>query len=306
MNMTSAQIEQIRARITAGSFVTKEPMARHTTFRIGGEADVFVEPTREEVLEVISYCKEQEIPVTIIGNGSNLLVGDGGIRGVVLCVGRNMSHVQVSGDVIDAEAGALLAQVASAARDASLTGMEFAAGIPGSLGGAVVMNAGAYGGEMKDILVDVTCLLADGRVVTYGAEELELSYRHSKVMEMEGCVVLSARIRLKEGQQDAIVATMRELAAKRQEKQPLNFPSAGSTFKRPEGYFAGKLIEDAGLRGFQVGDAQVSQKHCGFVINRGAATAADVRELIEEVTRRVREDAGVEMTPEVRFVGEFK
>lgn len=306
MEVTIAQIDNLKAIMTTGSFVTKEPMARHTTFRIGGDAEVFVEPTMEEIPPLISYCKEHRIPVTVIGNGSNLLVGDGGIRGVVLCIGRNMSRVEVSGDCIDAQAGALLAQVASAARDAALSGMEFAAGIPGSLGGAVVMNAGAYGGEMKDILVDVTCLSAAGEIVTYPVEDLELSYRHSKVMEMEGAVVLSARIRLHPGNLEEIVATMRDLAAKRQEKQPLNFPSAGSTFKRPEGYFAGKLIEDAGLRGFQVGDAQVSEKHCGFVINRGGATAADVRNLIEEVARRVREDAGVELVPEVRFVGEFK
>ena len=306
MSLRSEQIENLKAMITTGSFVTKEPMARHTTFRIGGEADVFIEPSFSEVLPVVSYCKEQDIPVTIIGNGSNLLVGDKGVRGVVLSIGKGMNHVSVEGDTVVAEAGALLSSVAAAAKDAALTGMEFAAGIPGSLGGAVVMNAGAYGGELRDILVDATCLTPEGTVETYTVEELELSYRHSMLMERPGTIVMSARLRLQPGNVDEIVATMRELAGKRQEKQPLNFPSAGSTFKRPEGYFAGKLIEDAGLRGFAVGDAQVSEKHCGFVVNRGNATAADVRNLIDEVARRVKENSGVDMVPEVRFVGEFE
>lgn len=306
MGITIEQIDNLKALITTGSFATKEPMARHTTFRIGGEADVFIEPSFGEVLPVITYCKEQQIPVTVIGNGSNLLVGDKGIRGVVLSIGKSMNSVSVEGNTIVAEAGALLSQVAAAAKDASLTGMEFAAGIPGSLGGAVVMNAGAYGGELKDILVDATCLTADGTALTYTVEELELSYRHSLIMERPGTIVMSARLRLEPGNQEEILATMRELAGKRQEKQPLNFPSAGSTFKRPVGYFAGKLIEDAGLRGFAVGDAQVSEKHCGFVVNRGNATAAEVRELMLEVQRRVKENSGVEIQPEVRMIGEFE
>lgn len=306
MEVTIAQIDNLKAIMTTGSFVTKEPMARHTTFRVGGDADVFAEPTKEEVPAIIDYCRKEGIPVTVIGNGSNLLVGDKGIRGVVLCIGKGMSDVTVEGDVITAGAGALLSKVAAAARDASLTGMEFAAGIPGSLGGAVVMNAGAYGGEMKDILVDVTYLTPGGEIVTVPATELDLSYRHSAIMEMPGSVVLEARIRLQKGDKEAIQAQMSELAAKRQEKQPLNFPSAGSTFKRPEGYFAGKLIEDAGLRGFTMGHAQVSEKHCGFVVNLGGATAAEIRSLMEEVTKRVRENSGVELVPEVRFVGEFE
>lgn len=306
MSLTNEQIENLKAIITTGSFVTKEPMARHTTFRIGGEADVFVEPSLSEVEPVVSFCKKEQIPLTVIGNGSNLLVADGGVRGVVLCIGKAMSDVRVDGNVVEAQAGALLSQVAAAAKDASLAGMEFAAGIPGSLGGAVVMNAGAYGGELKDILVDATCLDEHGSVVTLTCEELQLSYRHSVLMERPAMVVLSARLQLQPGVREEILATMRELARKRQEKQPLNYPSAGSTFKRPEGYFAGKLIEDAGLRGLSVGDAQVSEKHCGFVVNRGNATAAEVRQLIEEVTDRVRENSGVEMTPEVRFVGDFK
>ena len=306
MKVTIEQIDNLKTLITTGSFVTKEPMACHTTFRVGGEADVYIEPSMDEVAPVLAYCRKEEIPVTVIGNGSNLLVGDKGIRGVVVCIGKAMSDVRVEDEVITAEAGALLSKVAAVARDASLTGMEFAAGIPGSLGGAVVMNAGAYGGEMKDILVDVTYLNAEGDILTVPASELDLSYRHSAMMEMPGCVVLQARIRLAHGELEAIQAYMSELASKRREKQPLNYPSAGSTFKRPEGYFAGKLIEDVGLRGFTMGNAQVSEKHCGFVINRGDATAAEIRALMDEVTRRVRENSGVELVPEVRFVGEFE
>lgn len=240
----------------------------------------------------------------MIGNGSNLLVGDGGIRGAVIALGRSFARVAVNGTEVRAEAGALLSNVASAALKASLAGMEFASGIPGSVGGAVFMNAGAYGGEMKDILLSAAVLERDGSIREAGPEELELGYRTSNI-GARGRTVLAATFRLTPGNAEEISAKMKELNARRREKQPLEFYSAGSTFKRPAGYFAGKLIEEAGLRGFRVGGAQISEKHCGFVINRGDATSADIRKLIGETVRRVREQSGVTLEPEVKMIGEF-
>lgn len=282
-----------------------EPMSRHTTFRIGGPADLFVIPESiEEIQKIIAVCKEEELPWFVLGNGSNLLVGDGGVRGVVLQLYRSFSNVTVEGNVIRAQAGALLSQIAAAARDASLTGFEFAGGIPGTLGGAVVMNAGAYGGEMKDVLKEVTVLTPEGEVRCIPAEELQLGYRTS-VIKDAGYVVLEAVICLQEGVEEEIRARMQELAGMRSSKQPLQYPSAGSTFKRPEGHFAGKLIMDSGLRGYQVGGAQVSEKHCGFVINTGNATASDVRKLMADVQKIVKEKYDVQLEPEVKFLGEF-
>lgn len=285
--------------------LTDEPMKQHTTFKIGGPADYFLLPeTGEEVGEIIKICRKTDTPYFILGNGSNLLVGDGGYRGAVIQVYRNMSAVTVEGTTITAQAGALLSAVAAAAKNASLTGFEFAGGIPGTVGGAAVMNAGAYGGEMKDVLVEVTVMDAEGKIFAIPAEKLELGYRTS-VIKKAGYIVLEAKIRLKEGDQEAIRERMKELTIQRTTKQPLEYPSAGSTFKRPEGYFAGKLVMDSGLRGYQVGGARISEKHCGFVINAGDATAKDVRTLMDNVRDIVYEKYGVTLEPEVKFLGEF-
>lgn len=285
---------------------TDEPMKQHTTFKIGGPADYFLVPeSGEEAGEIIKICKQTDIPYFILGNGSNLLVGDGGYRGAVIQIYRNMSAVTTEGTIITAQAGALLSSVAAVAKNASLTGFEFAGGIPGTVGGAVVMNAGAYGGEMKDVLVEVTVMDADGNIFTIPAEKLELGYRTS-IIKKAGYIVLEAKIRLEEGNQEAIRERMKELTIQRTTKQPLEFPSAGSTFKRPEGYFAGKLLMDSGLRGYQVGGARVSEKHCGFVINAGGATAKDVRTLMENVRDIVYKKYGVTLEPEVKFLGEFE
>lgn len=284
---------------------TEEAMSQHTTFKIGGPADYFLMPDKgEDVGRVIKICKEKEIPYFILGNGSNLLVGDGGYRGAVIQIYRNMSSVTVEGNEITAQAGALLSAVAAAAKNASLTGFEFAGGIPGTIGGAVVMNAGAYGGEMKDVLTEVTVMNAEGDIFTLPTEELELGYRTS-IIKTAGYIVLEAKIRLKEGDPEVIRETMKDLTIRRTTKQPLEYPSAGSTFKRPEGYFAGKLIMDSGLEGYQVGGAQVSEKHCGFVINAGDATARDVRTLMDNVRDIVYKKYGVTLEPEVKFLGEF-
>ena len=282
-----------------------EPMNRHTTFRIGGPADYFLLPsTAEEVKKILEICKKKELPYFILGNGSNLLVSDEGYRGVIIQLYRNYGGITVEGTNIRAGAGALLSQIASAAKNASLTGFEFAGGIPGTLGGAVVMNAGAYGGEMKDVLKEVTVMTEQGEIMTIPAEKLEMGYRTSLVKKA-GYLVLEAVISLKAGDVEEIKAIMKDLTEKRVSKQPLEYPSAGSTFKRPEGYFAGKLIMDAGLRGYQVGGAQVSEKHCGFVINKGNATAADVCGLMKDVQKKVQEQFGVTLEPEVKFLGEF-
>ena len=282
-----------------------EPMKNHTTFRIGGPADALALPkTPEEVAEVVHFCHEHAQPYYVLGNGSNLLVSDEGYRGLVLQLYRNFNDIQVNGETITVQSGAMLAAVARTAYQTGLTGLEFASGIPGTIGGAVVMNAGAYGGEMKHVLREVTVLTKEGEVLVIPAKALELGYRTS-VIPKNGWIVLGAVLQLKKGDQEQILARMEELKEQRITKQPLDLPSAGSTFKRPEGYFAGKLIMDAGLRGFTVGGAQVSEKHCGFVVNRGNATAADVWELICEVKRRVKEMTGVELEPEVKLLGDF-
>ena len=280
-------------------------MKNHTTFRVGGPADIFLTPSAEELPAVLSVCREEQVPVTVIGNGSNLLVGDQGIRGVVICIGFGMRGIRVDGEKIFLEAGVTLAAVAQQAAKAGLTGLEFASGIPGTFGGAVVMNAGAYGGEMKDVIVSVRVISEDGEILTLSKEELDLSYRHSVIPERGYLVIDGELLLTREKDPDQITERMEELKKKRIEKQPLEYPSAGSTFKRPEGYFAGKLIMDAGLRGFSVGGAAVSEKHCGFVINKGNATAADICALMDEVTRIVKEKYAVTLEPEVKKVGEF-
>ena len=283
----------------------EEPMKNHTTFRIGGNAEVFAAPDSADGVErVLQICREENIPCTVIGNGSNLLVGDRGVRGVVLQIYRNYANIRIEGTDLYVQAGALLGQTAAAAAREGLTGLEFASGIPGTIGGAAAMNAGAYGGEMKDVLVWVKAINRDGHVRQYAAEELELGYRTSRIQK-EALVVLEVKLSLQQGDPVKIRERMEELKEQRVAKQPLEYPSAGSTFKRPEGYFAGKLIMDAGLRGFSVGDAQVSEKHCGFVINRGNATAADVMALVSQVQTIVEEKFGVQLELEVRKVGEF-
>lgn len=282
-----------------------EPMKKHTTFRVGGNADCFVMPrTTQEVQQVVALCKNENLPYYILGNGSNLLVGDKGYRGVIIQIYKEMNEIIVEGERIRAQAGALLSKVGSVALEASLAGFEFAAGIPGAVGGAVVMNAGAYGGEMKDILASATVLTEDGTILILKNEELELGYRTS-IIAKKNYIVLEAEYQLQRGDKTEIRAKMDELKKQRVAKQPLEFASAGSTFKRPEGYFAGKLIQDAGLRGFQVGGAQVSEKHCGFVINKGDATAEDIVELMNQVSEKVYQEFGVTLEPEVKRLGEF-
>lgn len=287
-----------------GNILENEPLAKHTTFRIGGPARYFLTPGSEETLkEAILMCKENDIDFYVIGNGSNLLVSDKGYDGVVIKIGENLREIRCEGDKIYATAGATLAGIAQTALKNSLTGFEFAAGIPGTLGGALVMNAGAYGGEMKQVVESAKLLDSEGNFVVLSNEELELGYRKS-IISKKGYIVLSAVIKLDYTEDVcAIRARMSELAAQRREKQPLEYPSAGSTFKRPEGYFAGKLIMDAGLRGYTIGGAAVSEKHCGFVINKGGATADDVKRLIEHVRVVVLDKFDVELEPEVKLLG---
>ncbi len=295
--------QKLKKQLTAGTLLEREPMSKHTSFRIGGPADFFVQPANEEELwNALHLARQEKVPFFIVGNGSNLLVSDEGFRGMILHTGGMLKDISVEGDVIYAQAGALLSTVAKTALEHGLAGMEFAAGIPGTLGGAVCMNAGAYGGEMKDILLDAEVLTQEGERLVLPVEELDLSYRHSVIFE-KNYVVLAAHIRLSRGDTAEIKNRMNELAGARRDKQPLEYPSAGSTFKRPEGYFAGKLIQDAGLKGYTVGGAQVSEKHSGFVINRGGATAEEVRFLIRQVQQKVRSQFGVELEPEVRMLG---
>ena len=280
-----------------------EPMKKHTTFRIGGPADIFITPEDEsQFLAAVRLCRQEGMPYYILGNGSNLLVSDSGYRGAVIETEKALSRLEADGETLKAGAGILLSVLAKEALRLSLTGLESASGIPGTLGGGVVMNAGAYGFELKDVLESVRLLDREGNVRTVPAGELKLGYRYSTIPET-GSIVLEAALRLKKGDPEAIRARMEELAAQRKSKQPLEYPSAGSTFKRPEGYFAGKLIDDAGLRGFQVGGAQVSEKHCGFVINRGDATAEDVMELCRQVQEKVFQKFGVRMDMEIRKLG---
>lgn len=294
---------QLKNIVKKGLVAVDEPMSAHTTFRIGGPADYYVEPTFEEVKELLPFLKKENIPYTLIGNGSNLLVSDEGIEGVVVSFGKEMSEVFCEKEVVRAKAGILLSRLASFAASKSLSGLEFASGIPGTLGGAITMNAGAYGGEMKDVVQSVTVLDGD-EIKEYSGEEMDFSYRHSRVLD-EDLIVLEVTMKLQSGSEEEILSSMKELNGKRVEKQPLNFPSAGSTFKRPEGYFAAKLIEDAGLKGYTVGGAKVSEKHSGFVVNFDHATAKDVCTLMQDVQRIVKEKFDVSLEPEVRLIGRF-
>ena len=282
----------------------EEPMKKHTTFRVGGPADVLVQPDETALAAILALCRQYYVPYSFIGNGSNLLVGDKGIRGVVIEMTYPMGNIEVHGTKITAQAGAMLSKIANTAASNGLGGMEFAAGIPGSVGGAVVMNAGAYGGEMKDIIERVYVLDENGAQLELDRDALDLGYRHSCIPEKK-YIVTKVVLELVPRDEVEIRSKMKDLNEKRAGKQPLQYPSAGSTFKRPEGYFAGKLIMDAGLRGYQVGGAQVSEKHCGFVINKGDATAADICQLMRDVSDKVQAQFGVVLEPEVKMIGEF-
>ena len=295
-------LEEIRAALPELVVYQQEPMKKHTTFRVGGPADLYVCPKKQELPVILGLAKKKGLAVTVIGNGSNLLVGDKGYRGVILQIFKKMNQIRVEENKIYAGAGALLSKVAATALSESLTGFEFAGGIPGTLGGGVAMNAGAYGGEIKDCIVSAKVLTKEGERVVLKKEDLQLSYRNSVILQ-KGYLVLEATFSFAKGNPAEIQEEIKELNKRRREKQPLEYPSAGSTFKRPEGYFAGKLIEDAGLRGYRVGDAQVSEKHCGFVVNRGEATAKDVAQLISDVQNRVMDEFGVKLEPEVRMIG---
>ena len=291
--------------ISKQDILENELMSRHTTFRTGGPASLFLRPrTTEEIKGVLKLLKRAEVDFFILGNGSNLLVSDKGFDGVIISL-ANFADINIEDETkVVAQAGAMNSSIAMLARDNSLTGFEFAAGIPGTIGGAMIMNAGAYGGEMKDITSKVTVLSSDGEVIKLDNQAMKFGYRTSAI-KGKNFVVLSAVLDLQKGDNGEIAGKMQELALKRKEKQPLEYPSAGSTFKRPEGYFAGKLIEDAGLRGFTVGGAAVSEKHCGFVINKGNATSADIYELIRRVQDKVYEDFSVKLEPEVIMLGDF-
>lgn len=284
----------------------QEMMSTHTTFKIGGPAAHYMIPENEdEIMEAMDFARVRKLPFYLLGRGSNVLFSDEGYPGVVIEIGRGLERMSVHQEgMVMVQAGIGLSTMAVRLAEAGLTGFEFAGGIPGTLGGGITMNAGAYGGEIKDCIVSATVLNEEGNKMVLSKKELELGYR-SSIIQKEKYIVLQGTFSFEKGEREKIFSDMKELNQKRREKQPLEYPSAGSTFKRPEGYFAGKLIEDAGLRGYRIGDAQVSEKHCGFVINRGHATAEEVRRLIEEVQNRVREKFQVELEPEVRMVGKF-
>lgn len=303
--ISSAMMETLRGFVPEENIHLQESMAAHTTFRAGGPAECFIEiENAQQLLKIQKYLCQVEYPYTIIGNGSNLLVSDNGYQGIVLQIGKKMSGIRVAGDVITAQAGASMAQAAAAAWQNGLTGLEFASGIPGTVGGGVVMNAGAYGGELSQVVTQVQVLDKNGEFLTLDNETMEFGYRRSTIRRRP-FIVTEVVLSLRPGDPAEIRAKMDELAVKRREKQPLDFPSAGSTFKRPEGYYAGELIMNAGLRGFQVGGARVSDKHCGFIVNAGNASAADIMDVIWEVQRRVKDRFGVDLESEVVFLGEF-
>lgn len=295
-------IEQLTLFLKPKQIKIDEFLNKYTSFKIGGPARVLVKPAgMDEIARIINVCKSRNVKYYILGRGTNILANDKGYDGVIILLSENFSEVSISGNVITAAAGAKLSNVAQLARENALTGFEFAHGIPGTIGGAVAMNAGAYDGEMKDVVVTAVVLMPNGEQKTLANEELELGYRTSVIVK-EGLVVLSAAIELKKASKDEISNKMKDFGQRRRDKQPLNYPSAGSTFKRPTGYFAGKLIEDANLSGFRIGDAMVSDKHCGFVINVGNATFEDVTKLIEEVKKRVFEKFGVMLEEEVKIL----
>lgn len=303
--ISEAVIEALKGFVPEKNIRLKEPMSRHTTFRLGGPADCFVEiENGEQLAKVQRYLRQIELPFFVLGRGSNLLVGDKGYRGVVLQVGPKMGDIRVEGSRMIVQAGALMSLVAKAAWEHGLTGFEFASGIPGTMGGGVVMNAGAYGGEMKQVVKSVKVLDKESNELELDNDTMEFGYRTSAIKD-HPFLVTEVTLELAAGDPEEIQATMKELGKKRREKQPLEYPSAGSTFKRPEGYYAGELIMNAGLRGYQCGGARVSDKHCGFVVNMGDASAADVLDVIKEVQQQVKEKFRVDLEPEVVVLGEF-
>lgn len=289
--------------VSASNVIKNKPLKNHTYTKLGGNADYFVMPeTYEEVEAVVKLVRERNVPFTLLGNGSNLIIKDGGIRGIVMYLGK-LTSIKVDKEVIIAQAGALIADVSKKALEHSLTGLEFACGIPGSVGGALFMNAGAYGGEIKDVLTSAKVVTKSGEIIELQAEQLDLAYRTSNIYD-KGYIVLEATFQLQQGDYNAIKAVMDDLTEKRETKQPLEYPSCGSVFKRPPGYYAGKLIQDSGLQGVQIGGAEVSRKHAGFIINKNNATAAEYIALIEHVQKTVEEKFGVRLEREVRIIGE--
>ena len=301
--VSEAVVQALKQYVPEENICLQEPMAGHTTFRIGGPADCLVElESEEQLIRVQNYLNKVELPYFILGNGSNLLVSDEGYRGVVLRIGSGMNRISVNGCELTAEAGATMAQVARVAMEPGLTGLEFASGIPGTVGGGVVMNAGAYDGEMSQVVKQVRVVSRTGESMELDNETMEFGYRKSSIRE-HCFIVTKVVFQLQTGEREQIKAKMEELVARRREKQPLEYPSAGSTFKRPCGHFAGKLIMDAGLRGYQCGGAKVSEKHCGFVVNAGGATAKDVRRLIQDVQEIIQDKFNVNLETEVLFLG---
>lgn len=291
-------------RIAPERILRDEPMKKHTSFKIGGPADFLILPQGvEEIKEIVQLCKEEKVPFFIMGNGSNLLVRDKGMRGIVVKIAKNFSHVEIQGEKVTAHSGILLSRLAKMLLREELAGFEFASGIPGTLGGAVTMNAGAYDGEMKDVLEKIEVMDKEGNVFELQGEEMALGYRQSAVQNMD-LIVLTATMKLKKGKYQDIKAKMDDLDYRRKSKQPLEWPSAGSTFKRPTGYYAGKLVQDVGLKGFSMGRAQVSELHSGFVINKGDASAAEVLSLIRHIQGKVKDQFGVDLCTEVKIIGE--
>lgn len=285
-------------------YKTEEPLKKHTTFKIGGSCKILININSSDTLaEILKFLKKQNIRFFVLGKGSNILADDNGFDGVILKISKDFSHIEKTGETeIFCTSGTSLSELCIYAMENSLSGLEFAYGIPGTVGGALFMNAGAYGGELKDVVTSAHYLNEKCEICSAESAEMSLSYRHSVFSENPDWVITDVTFSLNKGDREQIREKMNELMHKRKDKQPLDFPSAGSTFKRPEGYFAGKLIEDAGLRGYRVGDAQVSEKHCGFVVNRGKATCAEVLQLIEEVQKKVKEQFGVQLEPEVRII----
>lgn len=303
--ISSSIIEVISTHVRSEDILCDEPMSKHTTFRVGGQVQCLVRISKiEQLVAIVPYLKLVEVPFFILGNGSNLLVSDKGYEGVILQISDKMNNITVTDNYLRVQAGALMSQVARSALENELTGLEFASGIPGTIGGGVVMNAGAYDGEMKQVVESVTVMDGQGEILILDNESMEFGYRTS-VIKNRPFIVLEVTIKLASGEREKIASKMEELARSRREKQPLEFPSAGSTFKRPEGHFAGKLIMDAGLRGYAIGGACVSEKHCGFVVNKGDATAGDVADVIREVQEQVKDKFGVFLETEVIFLGDF-
>ena len=296
-------LKEIASFMEVSDIKTDELMSKHTSFRVGGPAKVFLTVRSEEILRnILLALKRYELSYFVLGNGSNLLVSDDGFDGVMVYLGEEFSEVEIEGTKIRAKAAALLGKVARMAMEEELAGLEFAAGIPGSLGGGVVMNAGAYGGELSQVVTKVRAMNPEGEIVELEKEQLLLGYRTS-IFKTKPFIILEVFMELQKGNKEEILGKIKEYTKARVEKQPLEYPSAGSTFKRPEGHFAGKLIMDAGLRGYRVGDAQVSEKHCGFVINRGNATASEIKTLMGDVAKKVKEEFGVDLEAEVILLG---